>query len=234
MSKGSSSGTAPVNPNATPDTTILEASGQDITSQISSGTLGGLLNVRNTVLPSLRGDGQQTGALNQLAKQVADRVNQLLQSGQTSSGQAGTPLFTYDSSNGANVAATLALNPNATANSLAAVDPGPPTVSNGIALALSNLGTSTAGQDTIGGQSILSFYGSTAAQVGALAANAQTSADTATQSLTQAQSFRNGASGVSLDREATRVMELQRGYQAASQLIGVVSTLTNSLMTMLG
>lgn len=231
---GSSAGAAPVNPNATPATTILDASGGDVTSQVTSGTLGGLLNVRNTVLPSLQGDGQQAGALNQLAKQFADRVNQILQSGQTSSGASGTPLFSYDPSSNADVARTLTLNPNATADSLAAVSPGPPVVSNGTALTLSNLGTSTAAQDTINGQTILNFYSSTAAQVGRLAQSAQNNADSATQALNQAQSFRDSVSGISLDEEATRVIELQRGYQAASQLISVVNTLTDSLINMMG
>jgi len=78
---------SPTIPNATPDARILDASGQDITSHISQGSLGGLLNVRNTVLPSLQGDGQQQGALNQLAQQVADRVNSILTSAQTAGGQ---------------------------------------------------------------------------------------------------------------------------------------------------
>src|SRR5579871_2250526 len=66
------------NPNAIADAQIQDANGQDITGQITQGSLGGLLTVRNTVLPSLQGDGQQQGALNILAQQVADRVNAIL------------------------------------------------------------------------------------------------------------------------------------------------------------
>jgi flagellar hook-associated protein 1 FlgK len=80
----------------------------------------------------------------------------------------------------------------------------------------------------------LSFYSSTAAQVGRTIANATAGSDGATQALTQAKAFRNSVSGVSLDQEAIRVMELQRGYQAASQLIGVVNSLTDSIMNMIG
>jgi flagellar hook-associated protein 1 len=54
------------NPNAPAHAHILGADGQDITSYIAQGSLGGLLNVRNTVLPSLQGDGNQQGSLNQL------------------------------------------------------------------------------------------------------------------------------------------------------------------------
>jgi flagellar hook-associated protein 1 FlgK len=95
--QSSYSGTAnPVNPNAPPAAHIVDANGQDVTANVVGGTLGGLLTVRNTVLPSLQGDGQQAGALNQIAKQVADRVNQILATGLDSNGNPGTPLFTYD------------------------------------------------------------------------------------------------------------------------------------------
>src|SRR4029077_15338336 len=78
LSSSYSGGANPVNPNAPPDAHILDANGQDVTANVSGGTLAGLLTVRNTVLPSLQGNGQQAGALNQIAKKVADRVNQLL------------------------------------------------------------------------------------------------------------------------------------------------------------
>ena len=77
------------NPNAIADAHILNSDGQDITSQISQGSLAGLLTVRNTVLPSLQGDGTQQGALNQLAQSVADSVNQILTAAQTPTGAAG-------------------------------------------------------------------------------------------------------------------------------------------------
>ena len=123
--QSSYSGTAnPVNPNAPPAAHIVDANGQDVTANVVGGTLGGLLTVRNTVLPSLQGDSQQAGALNQIAKQVADRVNQILATGLDSAGNAGTPLFTYDASSGADTAQTLAINPNITAEYSGGARPG--------------------------------------------------------------------------------------------------------------
>jgi flagellar hook-associated protein 1 FlgK len=113
------------------------------------------------------------------------------------------------------------------------VDPGPPSVSNGIALRLAGLGDSTDPLDAIAGQSILGFYGATAAAVGQAASSASTNSDGAAQSLNQAKAFRNSASGVSLDEEAVRIIELQRGFQAASKLISTVDSLTDSLMNMI-
>ena len=231
--QSSYSGTAnPVNPNAPPAAHILDANGQDVTATVVGGTLGGLLTVRNTVLPSLQGDSQQAGALNQIAKQVADRVNQILATGLDSNGNAGTPLFTYDASSGADTAQTLAINPNITPDTLAALDPGPPQVANGIALTLSNLGNSTAAADTIDGKSILDFLNGQTQIIGQQVSNASSGQTVAQQSVTQAQALRTQQSGVSLDGEAIDIMDLQRGYQAVSKMITVIDGLTDTLINM--
>jgi flagellar hook-associated protein 1 len=222
----------PAIPNATPDARILDSNGQDITSHISQGSLGGLLNVRNTVLPSLQGDGQQQGALNQLAQQVADRVNSILTSAQTAGGQAGSPLFTYGAASPAGIAQTLALDPNITASKLAPVNPGPPVVSNGAALQLAGLGNSTTPADQISGQTILQFLSSMATQAGQSASDAQTGSNLHAQLLAQSRSLKTQVSGVSLDVEAAQVLQLQQGYQAASKMVSVINTLSDALLNM--
>jgi len=224
---------APVNPNATPAAHILDVNGQDVTANVAGGSLGGLLNVRNTVLPALQGDGQQAGALNIIAKQVADRVNQLLASGLTQAGAAGPPLFVYDASSAASTARSLAINPAATADSLAALDPGPPQIANGIALLLAGLGDSHAAADTIGGKSILEFLNAQTQIIGQQVADATAGQTVATQSVAQARALRDQVSGVSLDEEAVRVMELQRGYQAISKMISVIDGLTETIINMI-
>lgn len=221
------------NANAVPDAHILDSNGQDVTNQISQGTLGGLLTVRNTVLPSLQGDSNQQGALNQLAQQVADRVNSILTAAQTTSGQAGTALFTYDATSPVDVAGTLALNPNATINTLAPTDPGPPAVQNGAALELSNLGDSNKALDQINGQTILQFAAAAATQVGQQASNAQNNQQLYTQTLSQARTAQDSISGVSLDQEAVQVMELEKGYQAAGKMVSVIDSLTSTLISMI-
>ena len=211
---------------------ILDSNGQDITSQVTQGSLGGLLSVSNTILPSIQGNGTQQGSLNQLAQQIADRVNSVLTSAQTSGGQAGTPLFTYDATDPSDVAQTLALDPTTTASNLAPVAPGPPAVSNGAALQLSNLGNSTAPADQIGGQTILQFLSGMATQAGQNAANATAGSDLHTQLLTQSQALQTQVSGVSLDAEAAQVLQLQQEYQAAGKMVTVIDTLANTLITM--
>ena len=215
-----------------PDASILDSNGQDITSQISQGSLGGLLSVRNTILPSIQGNGTQQGALNQLAQQIADRVNTILTSAQTSGGQPGAPLFTYNPANPSDVAQTLAVDPNITAGTLAPVALGPPVVSNGAALQLANLGNSTAPADEISGQTILQFLSGMAAQAGQGASDAQTGNDLHTQLLAQSRSLQTQISGISLDAEAAQVLQLQQGYQAAAKMVTVINTLADTLLTM--
>ncbi len=215
-----------------PDASILDSNGQDITSQISQGSLAGLLYVRNNVLPSIQGNGTQQGSLNQLAQQIADRVNSILTSAQTTGGQPGTALFTYNAANPSGIAQSLALNPNITAATLAPVDPGPPVVSNGAALQLSNLGNSTAPADEISGQTILQFLSGIATQAGQAAANAQTGSNLHTQLLAQTRSLQTQVSGVSLDAEAAEVLQLQQGYEAAGKMVTVINTLADTLLNM--
>jgi flagellar hook-associated protein 1 len=222
----------PVNPNARPTAHILDANGQDVTANVSSGTLAGLLTVRDSVLPGLQGDSQQAGAINLIAKKVADRVNQLLASGLTPGGQPGPPLFNYNGSSAVMTARSLTINPNITTDTLAALDPGPPQVANGIALALSGLGQSKAGTDTINGRSIQDFLNGQTQILGQQSATASANQNVAQQAVAQAQALRTQVSGVSLDEEAIRVMELQRGYQSMSKMISVINGLADTLMQM--
>jgi flagellar hook-associated protein 1 len=220
------------NANAVPDAQILDSNGQNITAQISQGSLGGLLNVRNVTLPSLQGDSTQQGSLNILAQQVADRVNAILTSANTTGGQPGTALFTYSTGSPVDVAATLSLNPAITASDLAPADPGPPAVGNGAAIELSNLGNSTGSADTIDGQTILNYTSSVASAVGLQASDAQTNQNLFTQQLAQAQAVQTQISGVSLNAQAVQVTELQQGYDAAGKLVSVIDSLATDLMNM--
>ncbi len=220
------------NANAVQDAHILDSNGQDITSLISQGSLGGLLSVRNNVLPALQGNGTQQGTLNQLAQQIADRVNQVLTASKTVDGQPGAPLFAYNVSSPVGIASSLTIDPTITAAGLAPTDPGPPPVANGAALTLAGLGDSTAPGDTINGQSILQFVAALAAQSGQQASDAQDGQTLHTQLLAQAQALQTQISGVSLDAEALQVLELQKGYDAAGKMVGVISSLTDVLINM--
>ncbi len=218
------------NTDAVPDAQILDSAGDNIAGQITQGTLGGQLNVRNTVLPSLQGDSQQQGALNILAQQVADRVNQILTSGTTPDGAAGTELFSYNNASPVDVAATLAVNPAITASDLA---PANASSGNGTALQLADLGDSTAATDTISGQTINQYTAAIATQVGQQASNAQSEQTVQTQLVSQAQAVQTQISGVNLDAEAALVIQYQQGYDAASKMVSVIDSLASTLINMI-
>jgi len=208
---------------------ITAADGTDITAETTGGQLGALLNIRNTVIPSYLGDASQPGDLNTMAKHFADRVNQLLTPVDNSSGapvSTGVPIFTYDATNDTNVAQTLAVDPAVTPDQLTAADPGPPPVSNGVPLALSALSDGTGSDDQIDGASYSQFFGSMASQIGSALNNASNQQTVQQSAVAQAQNLRQQTSGVSLDEEATILVQFQRAYDANSRLISVLDQIT--------
>jgi len=226
----------PGNPGVPPTANILDASGQDITSKISGGSLDALLDTHNQVLASLLGDAQQPGDLNRLAQAFADNVNQLLMAGNVSDGPppvTGSPLFSYDTSNATNTAATLAVAPGMTADQLAAIDPGPPYVSNGVAVHLAALANPQDAADEIDNVSYVEFFGNLAAGVGRQLSAATDQQGIQQQVVTQAQNLRQQISGVSLDEQAAALVQFQRAYQANAQLFSVLDSLTQTAVNML-
>jgi flagellar hook-associated protein 1 FlgK len=223
----------PTYPNSPATAHIKSSDGNDITSKTTGGQLGALLNVRNTVLSSYIGDAYQPGDLNTMARQFADRVNQVLSSGTTSDGQAGVALFTYDSTNDTAVASSLTVDSNVTPAQLVAADPGPPAVSNGIPLALSQLTTPLQDADKIDGLSYTEFYGGLASRVGGQLKNSTNSQEVQQSLLAQAKNLRQQVSGVSLDEEAAILIEFQRAYQANSKFMTVLDQLTQTTIDLI-
>jgi flagellar hook-associated protein 1 FlgK len=51
--------------------------------------------------------------------------------------------------------------------------------------------------------------------------------------LTQAQTVRSNVSGVSLDEEASRLIQFQTGYEAVTKMITILDNLTSSVLNMI-
>ncbi|HEX3746455.1 MAG TPA: flagellar hook-associated protein FlgK [Bryobacteraceae bacterium] len=224
------------NPNAPPQLSVLAYDGRDITASTTAGQLGSILNLANHVLPGYMGDGTQPGSLNTLAQSFAGTVNNLLTAGYQSSGPppvAGVPLFTFNNTNATNVAQTLQVSSSITPDQLAAISPGPPAVSNGVPLALSQLASPTTSTGEINGLSYTQFYAGMASNVGTLLDNANSNLQTQQAAVAQAQSVRQQLSGVSLDQEATILIQFQQAYEANSKFISVLDQLTEDTMNML-
>ena len=227
---------APGSPGVPPTATILDSAGRDITTQITGGQLGALLDTHNNVLASLLGDANQPGSLNQLAQTFADRVNQLLANGNVSDGPppvTGSALFSYDTTNATRVAATLALDPAATPDTLAAIDAGPPYVSNGTALKLAALSNPQDPADQIANISYVQYFGNVAAGVGRQLAAANDQQTVQQQVVAQAQSVRQQISGVDLNEQAAMLVQYQNAYKANAQLFTVLNELTQVAVSLL-
>ncbi len=196
---------------------MLDASGKDITAQISAGKLKGLLDEKNDLIPGYLSD------LNTLAQNVADQVNSKLAAGVYANGASPTvDLFSYDASLGA--AATIGVTA-ITPDQIAAASAGAPG-GNGNALDLAALGSAK----LINGYTFTQYYGNLGARVGRDVAAAKDQNATQQSLLSQARSLRDQISGVSLDEEAMLLLQVQRAYQAAGKLVSVINSITDALM----
>lgn len=212
---------APISVNSSSgQTQILDSTGRDITSDFTSGQLGGQLQTINQTIPGY------LNQLNTLAQTVADQVNTALANGVDTSGAAPAQnLFTYDATHGA--AQTLAVTA-ITPDQIAAASPGAPG-GNANALAVAAL----AQAPLLGGATFTQAYGNLAANLGSDIANAQAAQSTSQSLLTQAQALRSKTSGVSLDQEAVNLVQYQRAYEATSKLITVIDQVLQSVLSIL-
>ncbi|MCX6621015.1 MAG: flagellar hook-associated protein FlgK, partial [Acidobacteria bacterium] len=80
------------------------------------------------------------------------------------------------------------------------------------------------------GKTLSEEFAGLASKVGRELETSKANADTHSQLLTQARDLRSQISGVSLDEEASRLIEFQRSYQAASKLVGILNELTDTLI----
>lgn len=99
------------------------------------------------------------------------------------------------------------------------------------ALALADLQNSkliNGKQDTL-----QSFYGSLVASVGVNQQQADSNHTVESALLTQATSYRDSVSGVSLDEEAANMLQFQQSYQAAAQMIKIADSIFTTLLNSL-
>jgi flagellar hook-associated protein 1 FlgK len=230
--EGSQAYTITANPGASAGSQISSSAGGNSPTTFS-GALGALLSTRNNVIDGLVGSAGSPGTLNSLASGFASRVNTLLTSGVTSTGAAGVPIFSYDTSDPSNAARTLALNSSVTPDQLALATTGASAQSNGIANALAALPSSTAAADQIGGLSPTGAFAAIAASVGQQLSDAQSASTSDQTTLTAAQANRQQQIGVSLNQEAINITTYQRAYSANAQIVSTLSQLTGDAINMI-
>lgn len=207
---------------STPKTIIHDALGNDVTAQLqgSGGTLGAMLTEKNVTIPGYK------SSLDNVAQSVADSVNTALSQGVDRNGNVPQKnLFTYNSTLG--TAFTLSVT-NITPDEIAAALPSAPG-GNGNAIAIAQL----ASKPVTGGFTFTQAYGNLGGAVGRDVAQAKQDQTTQQNLVTQAQAQRTAATGVSLDKEAAKLLQFQQAYQAVGKMIGVLNTLTDTVMNLL-
>jgi flagellar hook-associated protein 1 FlgK len=205
--------------NANQQTAIFDSYGQDVTGQIQSGRLGALLNTANVLLPSY------TSQMDQLASGFAQAVNGVLANGVDANGKAGAALFSFNAAHPAQTIGVTAITPDQLAAASASAPGG-----NGNALALAALANNSS---ELNGMNFTGYYGQLASQAGEAIQNATNAQQTGSDLLAQARTLRNNISGVSLDAQATNLIELQQGYDANAKLVTVLDGLTQTTIDML-
>lgn len=202
-------------PNGTMEVT---QNGQDITSTLTGGSLGGTLQVLNQQLPALQDQ------LDDLASQFSSAVNSANESGYDLTGAAGQAMFSTSGTSGAASSIQLALtDPSQIAAS-----------SDGTTGSAGNLTNLLAVQNTTlaSGMTPLDAYSNIVYTVGNSVSQAQSNNTAANAALSQLQTQQTSISGVSLDQETTNMMQYQQAYQAAAKVVSTVDSLYTILISM--
>ncbi len=200
---------------------VLDASGNDITSTLTSGTLGGLLTARDQTSPAL------STQLNTLATQFAAAMNMAQTNGTDANGNAGGALFSIAAGRSDTAAAiTVAItDPNKVAAGSGGAAGSSGNVANLLAVQTSTLAS---------GATPSAAYARLVYNVGAAGAQVSSDLSSTTTALTQLTSQRDSESGVSVDEEATNLIRFQQGYQAAARVITTLSDCYTTLLNMNG
>ena len=85
---------------------------------------------------------------------------------------------------------------------------------------------------SLGGISLTQFFGQLTSGIGSENQTATDNRQSQQQVVAQATTLRNQVSGVSLDEEAVNVLQFQRAYQAAAQVLTVLNSLADSVLNL--
>ncbi len=204
--------------------TAIQSDGMDITSEITGGEIGGLLHVRDTVVPGYQSQ------IDQLASDVATAVNTAHHAGFDANGDAGGDFFTPPATvAGAAASLSVADAVNDDPQLIAASGTGA-VGDNQTARTIAGLRDAPI---AVGGTaSPLAAWSQFAYRVGTDVSSATASSASHDAVIQQLQQLRDQTSGVSLDEEAANLMRFQRAYEANARYFTTISDTLNTLMNM--
>lgn len=194
--------------------------GNDITSEITSGQLGGTIQARDQEIPETK------AALDTLAAGLANAVNTVQAGGFDLNGKAGTNLFTPPPVSGVGAAAALSV--AITDPALIAASSDGTVGSNGNAQAMYALSS----LPLVNGQSPIDNYSGIVFDIGNDAANASAESSASSLVVQQLTDQLSSVSGVSLDEEAANMVRYQDAYQASAQVITTINDMMYTVVNM--
>ncbi len=204
-----------------PQFTAVAFAGQTTQISVSGGQLGGAIAARDTVI------GTRLATLDTLANNVMSAVNTIQSAGYGSNGATGIPFFTGAS------AATMAVNPaisGTVANIATAAAPNQPG-DGSVALQVAQLQENPPAGSTV---TLQAQYGSMISQLGVDAQQAHTNVQTGGLILQQLNAQQSSVSSVSLNEEASNLVQYQNAYQAAARVISIIDSTVSDMIKQLG
>ncbi|MES2394215.1 MAG: flagellar hook-associated protein FlgK [Acidobacteriota bacterium] len=200
-------------------THVLDGNGTDITSSLTGGDLGGTAQTRDGIIPKL------LGQLDTLANEVGSAFNAVQAGGYDQGGKAGQAFFNVpvSTAGSAGLIGMALTNPAA----VAASSDGSPGDSGNLAN-FAEIQTSKLS----GGATPVETYANLVYQVGSLTSNLTAQSSALSASLTQLNDQRSSVSGVSIDQEATNLIQYQQAYQAAARVVSTVQQLFQVTISM--
>jgi flagellar hook-associated protein 1 FlgK len=195
---------------------------KNVTSAITGGRLGGMLEMRDTTITGYLGD------LDDLVENIISEVNAQHALGYDGYGNVGGNFFEpFNALMGARdmqVDASIIADPNRIAASLTVNDDGENALAIGsLKDALIMGGTATFGD----------YYAVLTGSIGQAVAEAERSLSHETSVMTQLESQHEQVSGVSIDEEMMNLIKFQLGYNAAAKMVSVAEEMYVELLNMI-
>lgn len=207
--------------------------GVDVTSSITTGQIGSLLQLRDTTLPNMTAELNQF--TNGLYNVSTDTNLNTTNSGTNVTNDANHFFANVNIAGGADNASTIEVNPSLVQNTALLYDGisgNDPTISQTIADSLSaNTTFAAAGNFATGSTTTLANYAAQIVGQAATASAAATQNNTyQTQLQTQMQNQLQSETGVNLDQELSKLTIYQNAYSASARVISTLQTMYDALM----
>lgn len=205
----------------------IYSQGNDITSDVTSGDLGGLLQARDQTIPGLQSnlDALAAGLSNSLntANTGGYDQNGNPYGGFDLNGNPGGNLFVTPPASGQGAAAAMAVAITDPSLIAASSDPTAPD-SNGNMAALTGVQSAS----VVDGQTPTNFYSNMVFSVGNDVSNTSSELSASQAILNQLQDQRGQISGVSLNEEAANLVQFQNAFDAAAQVVTTINDMPRS------